>query len=215
MEIKVTILIPARGGSKRVPKKNVKKLKGKPLIAHSIESALKSKVDEVWVSTDDEEIKNISLKYGAKVLDRPSELATDYSSTEEAIEHFLNNVSCDILMILEATYPQITTNDINNMINSFFSSDCNSSVGLEVRKDFLWDINQKYAKPINYNPLSRSRLQDFEGIYIESGMWITTRIAFLKSKCRISGKIDYYVIPHSCIDIDEERDFKILETLID
>ena len=57
MEIKVTILIPARGRSKRVPKKNIKMLKGKPLIVHSIESALKSKVDEVWVSTDDEEIK--------------------------------------------------------------------------------------------------------------------------------------------------------------
>ena len=215
METKVTLLIPARGGSKRVPKKNIKTLKGKPLIVHSIESSLKSKADEVWVSTDDEEIKSISQKYGAKVLDRPSELATDYSTTEETIEHFLNNVDCDILMILEGTYPQITTNDINNMIDSFLNSDYDSSVGLEVRKDFLWNINYKYAKPLNYNPLSRSRLQDFEGIHIESGMWITTRIAFQKSKCRISGKIGYFVIPHPCIDIDEERDFKILETLMD
>jgi len=215
MQPKITLLIPARGGSKRIPKKNIKLLKGKPLIAHPIESSLKSKVDEVWVSTDSKEIKNISQKYGANVLDRPSELATDYSATEEAIEHFLNNVDCDILMILEATRPQISTNDINNMIDSFLNSDCDSYVGLEIRKDFLWNINQRYAKPLNYNPLSRIRSQDFEGIYIESGMWITTRTAFQKSKCRISDKIGYYIIPHPCIDIDDERDFKTLEALTD
>ena len=83
---KVICIIPARGGSKRIPKKNIKNFFGKPLIAYSIEVALKSKLfDNIYVSTDDKQIAQISKQYGAKIINRPENLADDYSSSGDAI----------------------------------------------------------------------------------------------------------------------------------
>ena len=83
-------IIPARGGSKGVPRKNVLELAGKPLIAHSIEDALEAQaVDEVYVSTDDEEIAQVSRAYGAKIIERPDDLAGDTASSEVALIHAL------------------------------------------------------------------------------------------------------------------------------
>ena len=89
---KAIAIIPARGGSKRIPRKNIKKFFGKPLIAYSIQTALKSKLfDKVIVSTDDEEIATIAKQYGAEVpFIRPKELADDFTTTGDVIEHTLN-----------------------------------------------------------------------------------------------------------------------------
>jgi len=88
---KVLCLILARGGSKGVPRKNAKIIRGKPLIAHSIDVARESKyVDEIYISTEDSEIKNISLHHGAKVIDRPIELATDNAVYLDVVHHMLS-----------------------------------------------------------------------------------------------------------------------------
>lgn len=214
--MKIIALIPARGGSKRILRKNIKKLNNVPLIAYVIESALKSDIDEVWVSTEDEEIKKISQRYGALVLDRPVELATDNSTTEVVIEHFLDNISCDILIIIEPPHPLISSADINEALAKFIKIQCDSMVTLERKKLFLWEtVDNELAKPINFDPVNRPRMQNFEGVFLDTvGMWITTVEAFNKSKCRVSGKIGYYIAPHVSIDIDDEMDFKIAEVLI-
>ena len=126
LKMKTVAIIPARGGSKRIPRKNIKLLNGKPLIAYVIEASLKAYHFNggVYVSTDDSEIKNISQKYGALVIDRPTELATDLSTTEEVIAHFLKQVPCDILVIIEATHPVISTADINGALTKFFEINC-------------------------------------------------------------------------------------------
>jgi len=91
---KAICIIPARGGSKRIPKKNIKEFHGKPLISYSIELALNSKLfDEVYVSTDDNEISYISKQYGAKVINRPKELADDYSSSGDAVNEAIQQLT--------------------------------------------------------------------------------------------------------------------------
>jgi pseudaminic acid cytidylyltransferase len=90
---KCIAIIPARGGSKRIPKKNIKNFHGKPLIAYSIETALKSKLfDKIIVSTDDDEIAKVAKEYGAKIHERPKELADDYTATQPVIDDVLNTL---------------------------------------------------------------------------------------------------------------------------
>jgi CMP-N-acetylneuraminic acid synthetase len=106
---RIVALIPARGGSKGVPGKNIRELNGKPLIQYSIDAAMNSEfVDEVYVSTDDSKIATVAQLCGASLVDRPRELATDSSTTDEAISHFINTndfgKNC-IIILLQPTSP--------------------------------------------------------------------------------------------------------------
>lgn len=214
--MKAVALIPARGGSKRVPRKNIKLLKDKPLIWYAIDACLRSIVHEVWVSTEDKEIKKIAQGFGAKVLDRPMELASDTASTEEVMLHFTKKVEYDVIVLVEPTYPLIQPRDVNQSLNRFWLGEYDSLLTLQRRKYFIWKLDEKRAFPINYNVDSRPFYQDFEGIYVEEGgIYITTRENLLSSKCRLSGRIGYYVIKHPSIDIDEEDDFRIAEAMIE
>ena len=109
-------LILARGGSKGIPGKNIIDLNGKPLIAYSIEASLASGVDEPWVSTDDPEIAMASREYGAKVIDRPSELAQDTSKSEDALNHFADNKEFDSMVFIQPTSPMIQPGDIDEAL---------------------------------------------------------------------------------------------------
>ena len=104
---KFLAIIPARGGSKRLPRKNVLDLCGKPLIAYTIEAALKSKyIDKVIVSSDDEEILNISSNFGADIIKRPIDLANDTATTIDAIKHTIDNFeNYDYIVLLQPTSP--------------------------------------------------------------------------------------------------------------
>lgn len=102
-------LIPARGGSKGVPRKNIREICGKPLIAWTIEAALAAKgLDRVVVSTEDEEIAAVARRYGADVLLRPPELATDTASTQDVMVHALQNLPAETLVLLQPTSPYRT-----------------------------------------------------------------------------------------------------------
>lgn len=110
-------LIPARGGSKRVPKKNLRSFRGTPLICWTLEAAKHSKyLDSVIVSTEDEDIKNLALLWGGKVLDRPSELATDEASSEDVMRHALLCYPHDWIVLLQPTSPLRIAEDIDGAI---------------------------------------------------------------------------------------------------
>ena len=97
---------PVRGGSKGVPRKNIKEIAGKPLLVWTIESAHNSSLlDRYVVSTEDEEIAEISKEYGVDVIVRPLELATDEASTISVLQHLVENIPCDIVVLLQATSP--------------------------------------------------------------------------------------------------------------
>lgn len=212
--MKVVSLIPARGGSKRVPRKNIKPLCGKPLIWYAIDASLRSLVWETWVSTEDPEIKKVAEDFKVQVLDRPEELAKDDISQERVMMHFTEHVDYDVMILVEPTYPLIQVRDINRAYNTFIRGDYDSLLTLINKKWFIWDID-KERRPMNYELDNRPNMQDFKGIYIEEGgIYVTTKKSFLKSKCRLSGKIGCYVLQHPSIDIDTEEDFKVAEAMI-
>jgi CMP-N-acetylneuraminic acid synthetase len=147
----VIAIIPARGGSKGIPRKNIRLLAGKPLIAYTIEAAFTSKMDKVIVSTEDEEIAEISKKYGAEVIERPKGLAKDETPTIDVIFHVLEilkakNYNPDIVVLLQPTSPLRNAEDIYNAIKLFLDSDCESVVSVcEVEHPPYWSFEIEEA----------------------------------------------------------------------
>jgi CMP-N,N'-diacetyllegionaminic acid synthase len=218
--MKVVSLIPARGGSKGIPRKNLTILAGKPLIYYAIKALQESLADEVWVSTDDKEIKDASLVFGAEVLDRPSELAGDKSTTEEVMLHFIENVDTDILILVQCTSPLVRAQDINDgikMVKSKIYDSVFSAVSLAKNDILLWSEYKSYFTPMNYDIIDRGRRQEREGnLYIETGsFYITTRNGFINSKCRLNGRIGVVEIPlWNMFEVDTIEDLKNIEKLM-
>ena len=209
-------IIPARGGSKGIPKKNLKLLKGKPLIAHSIEQSLKSKlIDLTYVSTEDQNIKEVSLSYGAKVIDRPEEFATDEASTESVLLHaaYFLIYKFDYLVLLQPTSPLRYPKQIDESIELIIKEKGDSLLSVYKNDSFMWS---KDGKSINYDYRDRPRRQDKEWEFIENGsVYITKRDILLSEKNRLGGRIIMYEMPKwMSFEIDEEIDFEIIEYLI-
>lgn len=228
--MKIVAIIPARGGSKRVPNKNIKKLLSKPLIAYTIESALKSKkVDRVIVSTDDKEISEISKKYGAEVpFIRPLYLATDTAHTPPVIKHaveFLEKnegYKVDVLVTLQATSPLRTAKQIDEAIDKFLKENVDSLVSIKeadfppfwlfkIEKNKLVPFIQK--KGINYF-LKES--QELPKVYQPNGAIYITKKSLLLKKCELmGGKISGYLMDHkSSLDVDNLLDLKFIELVM-
>jgi N-acylneuraminate cytidylyltransferase len=116
-------ITPARGGSKGIPRKNIKEIAGKPLISWTIEAAKNSRLlDKYIVSTEDEEIAGVLKKYGAEVLSRPPEFATDEASTLCVLQHVVQNIACDIVVLLQATSPIRREGLIDECIKEFLDN---------------------------------------------------------------------------------------------
>ncbi len=215
----ILALIPARGGSKGIPRKNIKELAGKPLIAHNIEAAKNSKyIQGVYVSTDDLEISRISQEFGAIAIDRPAEMATDQAPSELALFHFADNVHFDVLVFLQCTSPLTRSEDIDGAVEKFLSG--HDSV-LSVCEDhggflcggFTWNEN---GEPFGYDYKNRPRRQDVGKKYRENGaIYVMSREGLLKHRNRLHGKIGLYIMPrHRSFEIDEPGDFEIVEVFI-
>jgi CMP-N-acetylneuraminic acid synthetase len=225
MKPEIIAIIPARGGSKGIPKKNIKQLAGKPLIAYSIEAALKSKyIDRVIVSTEDEEIAEISKKYGAEVVDRPKELAKDETPTIDVIFHFLEilkmkNYNPDIVVLLQPTSPLRSAEDIDNAIKLFLDSDCESIVSVcEVEHPPYWSfkIEGGYLKSLFGDEYLRRRRQDLEKVYMPNGaIYISTPENLRIYKSFYCPRTIPYIMPvERSVDIDNEIDFMIAELVM-
>jgi len=224
--MKIIGIIPARGGSKRIPKKNIKLLGGKPLIAYSIEAALKSKyINRVIVSTEDREIAKISKKYGAEVIKRPIELAKDDSSTTEVIKHTITTLNenekyfPDIVVLLQPTSPLRKVEDIEKAIELFLNNECKSVVSVcKYRENPYWSlkIEKGYAKPVFGWDYFLKRSQDLPRVYTLNGaIFITTVKNLFKYNGFFNDKICLYIMPvDRSIDIDEEVDFKFAGLLL-
>ena len=196
---KFVSVILARKGSKGIADKNTILLNNKPLIAYTIEASLLSKCDETWVSTDGESIKEVSLKYGARVLERPGEFATDESSSESALIHFANNIECDYIVFIQPTSPLLFSTDINSGIKMMSDYDSVFS-GYKEEWSSRWSSNMQ---TINWNGKDRPRRQDAEDVYVENGaFYITSKNSLLKSKSRYSGNI-------GCVEMSFYRSFQL------
>lgn len=209
-------LIPLRGGSKSIPKKNIKSLAGQPLCAWVLQAASTAKgIDAVYVSTDCPEIAAVvrNLDLGVRIIDRPASLATDAASTEAVMLHFIDQAPCDRLVTIQATSPQLTAADLDAALERFERAGLDSMLSAVRTKRFFWQDN---ATPINYEPLHRPRRQDFAGTLMENGAFYITRRAIIeKLRCRLGGSIGIHEMPeHSALEIDEPEDWARVESLL-
>jgi len=208
--LKIFTLIPARGGSKGIPRKNIVDVAGKPLLAYSIEASLKSDVNETWVSTEDNEIADIAQKYGASVIKRPNEIATDNAASESALVHFAKEVcDFDVLVFLQATCPFVDHKDINGALDLMKKYD--SVISVSRFDQFIW-IGSNPTYDIN----NRKRRQSREQTYVETGsMFVTTRKGLLESNNRINGDIGFVEVPKwRSIDIDTYDDLDLVRRIM-
>ena len=217
----ITAFIPARGGSKGMPGKNIKEFAGKPLVVHSIEYALNcSQIDEVVVSTDDDKIAKIALKAGAKVVIRPPELSTDSATTESAIHHFVNkfNKKPDILVLLQPTSPFRPKGSLENAITHFTENGFDSLLSITPTHRFYWRVKEDQTAFAEYDYLNRPLRQDMkldDIRYVENGsLYIFTRKHFDKTGNRLGGKIGYVEWSEEySLEIDTPLDFNMVEKI--
>ncbi|TLV02391.1 acylneuraminate cytidylyltransferase [Dyadobacter luticola] len=218
--MKSIAIIPLRRGSKGIPGKNKKKLLGRPLYQWVLGEAIKSDLDEVYVFSDDFEIKErIELDYQwapkVKYWTRSVESATDTASTESGMLELAEglNYEFDIICLLQATSPITEFSDINNVLQSVTSGASDSALTVVSAKRFIWSHD---GKSINYDYLNRPRRQDFEGLLIENGaVYATNKQQYLKTKNRLGDKIATIEMPEeSLTEIDEPSDWPIVEQLL-
>jgi len=215
---KILAIIPARGGSKGIPKKNVRLLAGKPLIAYSIETALKSKyINKVVVSTDDEEIAEISKIYGAEVIKRPRELARDDITLDIVIHHAVINIEngedyFDVVITLQPTSPLLSTETLDRAIETLFKSDYDTIISVSDETHLYWREENR-----NYVPLYKERKnrQFLSPIYKETGAFVISKREVIKEGSRIGKKLFLYKIPEKeSVDIDSIQDWWIAENYV-
>ncbi len=215
-------VVPARGGSKSIHKKNIAPLLGHPLIYYTISEARKSRyIERLVVSTDDEEIAQVSQGFGAEVLMRPSEYATDNARTELALIHVLNTLKelegyePDIVLTLEPTSPLRSVRLIDSCVEVFSETDADAVISVAENSALvgrvLPDGHFQYLIPNQAR-----RRQDRQPLYRESSTLYATRTEALMKTGSVLGERLYAVIaePHEAIDINSPIDMVIAEAVM-
>ena len=205
-------LLPARGGSKGIPNKNIAPLNGKPLIYYAIRASLNSESQETWVSTDNDEIKRVSIECGARVIDRPAEISKDYSQSEEALLHFCSAVDFDTLVFIQPTSPLVESTHIDTGIQMMNEYDSVFSV----YKEHWVPRWTKEVNPDGWDVNNRPMRQQMDEKYVENGaFYITKKENLLQSKLRYSGKIGVVEMPlHKSFQIDTEEDLALIGNML-
>lgn len=218
----ILAIIPARGGSKRLPRKNILDLNGKPLITYTIEAALKSKyITKAIVTSDDDEILNIAKKYGSEILIRPKELASDTASSYDTIEHTILNQkeNYDYIILLQPTSPLRTSNHIDEAIELLLEKKADAVISVcEVDHPVQWNMTIKDDLDMTQfvKNIDTKRSQDLEKHYrLNGAIYIAKKDKLLEKKSFfLNTNIYSYVMDkRSSIDIDDEFDFIIAKTL--
>ncbi|MDH4944753.1 acylneuraminate cytidylyltransferase family protein [Sulfurimonas sp. C5] len=217
-------IIPARGGSKRLPRKNILDLSGKPLIAWSIEAALESKyIDKVIVSSDDDEILDVSHSYGVECIKRPDNLASDTATTFDALKHTIESVSkYDYIVLLQPTSPLRTAKHIDEAIELLNAKNADAVISVcEMEHSPLWSNTlpeDKTMEQFLQSDLLNKRSQDLPTYYrLNGAIYIATTDKLLEAKSFfLQNNIFAYVMDQeSSVDIDTLLDFKFAQILIE
>lgn len=208
--MKTIAIIPARGGSKRLPGKNSMLLGGIPLVAHSILYAqADSRIDAVYVSTDDAEIKKIAIAYGAQVIDRPQHLARDLEPTVTALKHVLESLESkpETVVLLQPTNPLRPKDLLQNALEIYEKGRYKSLFTVTQSHQKLGKIKEDKFIPFNYEPGQRS--QDLEPLYFENGLLYICKSELILNDTIISEEAYPLLIDHpfGSVDIDTLEDF--------
>ena len=211
-------LILARGGSKGIPRKNIKPMNGIPLLVYNVKACLASGAfEKVVVSSDDDEILAIAVKAGAVPHKRSAESAKDTASSESGLFDYVDTVpelvSC---ALVQCTSPLTTADDFRNGVMKFHASGADSLVTVVRAHRFLWSVKDGQAVPQNYDPVKRPRRQDWNGELIENGAFYVFKTQALRdSGSRLSGKIAAFEMSEDTLaEIDTPTDWAIIEGLV-
>lgn len=216
--MKTIAIIPARGGSKRLPQKNIKILGEIPLLAHSILYAQANKeiIDEIYVSTEDNEIKKIALEFGAKVIDRPENISGDTEPTVSALRNALEQINEPVenVVLLQATNPLRPQSLLNEAFAYYQKEKCNSLFTVSRNHQKFGKIADNKFIPYNYEIGQRS--QDLEPLFFENGLLYITKTALILDNIIISENAFPFEINHifAEVDIDTQEDFDYAEYLL-
>lgn len=196
-------ITPARGGSKSIPKKNIKEICGKPLIVWTIEAAKKSRLlDRYMVSTEDKEIAEISKQYGAEVIDRPPELATDEATTLSVMQDILNKTDADVVVLLQCTSPVRDDGLIDYCVDRFLETKVDSLATGCICRLYEWGT---YT----------ARRQDLKGFFHDDGNVYVMRADLIKKAELWGSKMEKVIISkEQNFEIDDEFDFWLNEQIL-
>ena len=217
-------IIPARGGSKRLPRKNILNLNGKPLISYSIEAGVNSRyINKVVVTSDDNEILNIAKKYPIDTIKRPDELASDTASSFDAIKHTIDNLNeeYEYIVLLQPTSPLRNEKHIDDAIKFLEQKDADAVISVcEMEHSPLWSNTlPENLDMSNFlrDEIKNKRSQDLPTYYrLNGAIYICKTDILLKEKSFfIKDKIYAYVMDKEySIDIDEKIDFNFAEMIL-
>jgi len=219
----VLAIIPARGGSKGIPKKNLLLLAGKPLLAYTLEQVLAvSLVSRVIVSTDDEDIGHLAETYGSEVVRRPAALSDDRASSESALLHCLEHLKTaeryepDLVVFLQATSPLRSPRYIEEAIALLEREDADSLFSAGPLRGLAWRMEGDVPVPVSYDPRHRKRRQDGPEYLAENGSIYVFRPWVLKDlRCRLGGKIAVYRMDAlDSFEVDDRDDVPIVDYLL-
>jgi N-acylneuraminate cytidylyltransferase len=217
----VCAVIPARGGSKGVPRKNLRVLGGEPLVARAVRTLMaSSSVGAVFVSTDDPEIAAVSSRAGARVVERPARLAGDEASSESALEHALAHLAShgvvpDVTVFVQATSPFIRASDVDRAVALVRSGECDVAFSA-VRTDVhLWRHGPDGPEGVNHDASVRQRRQDREPEHAETGAFYAMRTSgFREHGHRFFGRLRIIEVdPAEALEIDTEHDLALAELI--
>ena len=230
---KIVAIIPARGGSKGLPRKNIRPLVGKPLIAYTIEAALESKyLDRVIVSTEDEEIAKVAKKYGAEVpFKRPAKYATDSAEAESVIQHAVlwlekkEKYYPDIIVYMQVTSPVRRKGLVDEVIEKFISSKADTVLTVWPNDHYFWRKKGKRMKRVDvYLKDGKTKVKEDDYIirqkrawpYMENGSVYAIKPALARKGKRLGKKIAVVEDDKlgSIVDIHDQFDWWLAEQII-
>lgn len=220
-ELKVVALVPARGGSKGIPGKNVRPLTGRPLL-HWVLDALAASptVAETLVATDDDAVRQAVAAFGepaVRAVDRSPATATDQASTESVLLEVAAASDADAILLVQATSPLLTADDVAQAVARLEQPGVDSVLSVVRQHRFRWQPTADgLVQPANYDPAARPRRQDFDGELVENGaLYLSGRQRILDTGVRISGRIAAVEMdPASYLEIDEPSDWPLVEAAL-
>ncbi|MDD5687488.1 MAG: acylneuraminate cytidylyltransferase [Elusimicrobia bacterium] len=215
-QYKIAAIIPARGGSKGIPRKNIINFAGKPLLAWSVEQAKLSKfISDIYVTSDSKEILEIAHNYGAKTILRPKNISGDTASSESALLHALRQMEerPDYIVFLQTTALLRKPDDIDNAIKKIIKDKSDSLLSLTEAYEFIWKKTGNKFTSLSFDSKDRKRRQDLSPVYYENGsIYIFKPEILEKHGNRLGGKVSIYTMKSwQRVDIDDYETLKLAE----